>query len=252
MYVGTQNLSGDNWDAYKVLPQLGVNHVSANPSGNWLDWDADSLSQFREKLASLDISLDMMILPLASGTCENPRRASRFSSVLAQNGIGRLTKSATCSAICRGRAFQLGVTTSQFSVIYGQKGGLDGAVQVCRRLSTINLIRHWTSLRKGPPDADEMWERIDYFLSRVVPVAEEYKVRLACHPQDPSIGRSNYIGALPESWVQLKVSRNSSHMHESPYHGLNFCIGTVSESLEDPGRDIHDIIRYFGERKEVV
>ena len=55
MHVGTQNLSGDNWDAYKVLPQLGVNHVSANPPGNWLDWDADSLSQFKEKLASLDI-----------------------------------------------------------------------------------------------------------------------------------------------------------------------------------------------------
>ena len=67
MYVGTQNLSGDNWDAYKVLPQLGVNHVSSNPPGNWLDWDVDVLSQFREKLASLDISLDMMILPLASG-----------------------------------------------------------------------------------------------------------------------------------------------------------------------------------------
>ena len=31
MHVGTQNLSGDNWDAYEVLPQLGVNHVSSNP-----------------------------------------------------------------------------------------------------------------------------------------------------------------------------------------------------------------------------
>ena len=30
-----------------------------------------------------------------------------------------------------------------------------------------------------------MWERIEYFLKRVVPVAEEAKVRIACHPNDP-------------------------------------------------------------------
>ncbi|MCZ6678188.1 MAG: mannonate dehydratase, partial [Candidatus Poribacteria bacterium] len=40
-------------------------------------------------------------------------------------------------------------------------------------------------------------------------------------------------------------------MHESPYHGLNFCIGTVSEMLENPGEEIYDIIRYFGERKKL-
>ena len=37
----------------------------------------------------------------------------------------------------------------------------------------------------GEVSEDEFWERIDYFLERVVPVAEENKVRLACHPHDP-------------------------------------------------------------------
>ena len=48
----------------------------------------------------------------------------------------------------------------------------------------------------GPPlteagrvDADAYWERITYFLERVIPVAEEYKVRMACHPQDPGMPR---------------------------------------------------------------
>ena len=40
-------------------------------------------------------------------------------------------------------------------------------------------------------------------------------------------------------------------MHESPYHGLNFCQGTVSEMLEDPGREIFDVIRYFGRRRKI-
>ena len=30
-------------------------------------------------------------------------------------------------------------------------------------------------------------------------------------------------------------------MHENPYHGLNFCQGTVSEMLQDPNREIIDV-----------
>ena len=38
---------------------------------------------------------------------------------------------------------------------------------------------------------------------------------------------------------------------ESPYHGLNFCQGTVSEMLQNPGEEIFDVIRYFGRRKKI-
>ena len=41
----------------------------------------------------------------------------------------------------------------------------------------------------GPVGADEYWERITYFLKRVIPVAEEYMVRMACHPHDPGMPR---------------------------------------------------------------
>ena len=40
-------------------------------------------------------------------------------------------------------------------------------------------------------------------------------------------------------------------IHESPYHGLNFCQGTVTEMLDDPGEEIFDIIRYFGSREKI-
>src|SRR5581483_5104565 len=39
----------------------------------------------------------------------------------------------------------------------------------------------------GRVPADVYWERITYFLERVVPVAAENKVRMACHPQDPGV-----------------------------------------------------------------
>ena len=39
----------------------------------------------------------------------------------------------------------------------------------------------------GPVPADAYWERITHFLERVIPVAEEHKVRMACHPHDPGM-----------------------------------------------------------------
>src|SRR5207249_10959219 len=40
-------------------------------------------------------------------------------------------------------------------------------------------------------------------------------------------------------------------IHASPYHGLNFCQGSVSEMLADPGKEIYDVIRYFGSRQKI-
>jgi mannonate dehydratase len=37
----------------------------------------------------------------------------------------------------------------------------------------------------------------------------------------------------------------------SPYHGLNFCQGTVCEMLDEPAKEILDVIRYFGSRKKI-
>jgi mannonate dehydratase len=37
----------------------------------------------------------------------------------------------------------------------------------------------------------------------------------------------------------------------SPYHGLNFCQGTVAEMLKEPGKEIYEVIRYFGSRGKI-
>jgi mannonate dehydratase len=103
--------------------------------------------------------------------------------------------------------------------------------------------------RAGRVPADLYWERISYFLEHVVPVAEEHRVRLACHPHDPPTppgfrGVDAVMGTVDglKRFVAIKAS---------PYHGLNFCQGTVAEMLTDPARQIFDVIRYFGERKKI-
>jgi mannonate dehydratase len=101
----------------------------------------------------------------------------------------------------------------------------------------------------GRVPADEYWERITYFLDRVVPVAEQHRVRLACHPQDPGLPPGfQGVDAVLSSVEGLKKFVG---IRESPYHGLNFCQGTISEQLRDPGREIHEVIRWFGSRGKI-
>jgi mannonate dehydratase len=105
--------------------------------------------------------------------------------------------------------------------------------------------------RAGHVNADQAWERITYFLERVIPVAEEYKVQMACHPHDPGVPPEGYQGVVRVLGTVDGLKKFIS-IKESPYHGLNFCQGTVSEMLQDPGAEIYDVIRYFGSRKKIV
>ena len=102
----------------------------------------------------------------------------------------------------------------------------------------------------GPVNADLYWERITYFLDRVVPVANEYKIRLAQHPHDPPMGVRGYQG-IDQVLGTVEGMKRFVSIRESPYHGLNFCQGTVAEMLQDPGKEIYDVIRWFGERRKI-
>jgi mannonate dehydratase len=104
--------------------------------------------------------------------------------------------------------------------------------------------------RAGRVDADRFWERITYFLDRVIPVANEYKIRMACHPHDPGVPPEGYQG-VTRVLGTVDGLKKFVAIQESAYHGLNFCQGTVTEMLRDPGREIFDVIRYFGTRKKI-
>lgn len=249
MHIGTQHVTGDNWTAYQVLTQLGVNHVSANPPGPWQSWNASVLTQFKENLASLGVSLDMMLLPLASG----PARTQGLPHVFLRPSPEREREIDQLCDLIRNMA-QAGIPAGRYNItILGHlrtesRIGRGGAILSSFEYAKLN--QSLGEFEDGAADADEMWERIDYFLGRVVPVAEEYKVRLACHPQDPGIGNRTYRG-VARVMGTVDGLKKFVEMHESPYHGLNFCIGTVSEMLEKPGEGSYDIIRYFGERKKL-
>ena len=264
IHIGTQHLSGDNWPQYRALAQLGVTHVSANPPGEWQTWTAEVLMDFKARLADLDVSLDMIMLPLGSAAaplnqaphvflgppderdreidqiCELIRCLSRAGIGLARYNTALLGHFRTPDRLGRGGARLPSFEYAKFAAHHpGESAPLTG--DEAARLEVA---------RQGPISSDDFWERIDYFLARVVPVAEEYQVRLACHPEDPGLGDRSHDG-IARVMGTVDGLKKFITLHESPYHGLNFCVGTVAEMLEKPGEQIYDIVRYFGERGKI-
>ena len=102
----------------------------------------------------------------------------------------------------------------------------------------------------GEVPGELFWERITYFLERVIPVATELKIRMACHPHDPGVPKSGYQG-IDRVLGTVDGLKRFIEIAPSPYHGFNFCIGSVAEMLNDPANEIADVVRYFGERDKL-
>ncbi|MEO5999455.1 MAG: mannonate dehydratase [Chitinophagaceae bacterium] len=103
----------------------------------------------------------------------------------------------------------------------------------------------------GDVSIDMIYERITYFLDKVLPVAEEYKVRLANHIADPPT-HVGYRGITrwnsPDVFEGIK---RFAQLYKSPYHGFNLCLGSTAEGLKDPKTEILPIIKWVGERKQI-
>ena len=98
--------------------------------------------------------------------------------------------------------------------------------------------------------AEAAWERITHFLTRIVPIATEHRIRLACHPHDPGVPAAGLHG-VARVLGTVEGLKRFVDIAPSPYHGLNLCLGTVAEMLQDPRREIHDVIRWFGKRGKI-
>ncbi|MCW3109088.1 MAG: mannonate dehydratase [Segetibacter sp.] len=103
----------------------------------------------------------------------------------------------------------------------------------------------------GVVSIDQIFERITYLLDRILPVAEEYKVRLANHIADPPT-HINFRGITrwdsPDVFEGIK---RFAKLYDSKYHGFNLCLGTTAEGLKNPRTEILPIIKWVGERNQI-
>ena len=56
-----------------------------------------------------------------------------------------------------------------------------------------------TPTEGGPISEEELWDNLDYFLDRVLPVAESAGVKLAMHPDDPPLSPIRGVGRIMRS-----------------------------------------------------
>jgi mannonate dehydratase len=249
--LGTQNDSSD--EALRVLAALGVNHIcSTLPSARMdANWSVESLTRLRERVESFGIRLEMVPLPLSSNyitRSENPdimlgRSPERDREIdticqmirnAARAGIPALKYNLTILGVVRSEPTP-GRSGAHYSTFVYEK-----AVREAAPLTEA-----------GPVGADAEWERIAYFLQRVIPVAAEYKIRMACHPQDPGMPPGKGFRGVDRVLGSVDGLKRFIEIAPSPYHGLNFCQGTISEMLARPANEIFDVIRYFGVRGKV-
>ncbi len=236
----------------RTLKAVGVNHIcSARPSAK-LDenWSVEGLTQLRERIESFGMSLEMVPLPMSSSPLD---RAENPNILLGKSPERDREIDDVCQMIRNaGRA---GIPAVKYNltllgVVRTEPTRGRGGV-IYSTFDYAKALRGNSSLTEaGNVSAEEMWDRITYFLKRVVPVAEDCKVRIACHPQDPGLPKSGFRGvhAVLSNVDGLKRFIDTV---PSPYHGLNFCQGTVSEMLENPGEEICGVIRYFGARHKI-
>jgi mannonate dehydratase len=250
MKLGTQHIS-DN-ETLRILAALGVTHIcSGVPSAKFDEaWSVEGLTKLRERVESFGITLAAVPLPLSSSyitKAENPdimlgksperdREIDAICEMIrnsAKAGIPLLKYNMTILGVVRTEPTQ-------------GRGGCSYSTFVYDKASQTPALTE-----AGEVSADAMWERITYFLQRVAPVAEEYKVRLACHPHDPGMPTDRGFRGVHRVLGSVAGLKRFITIQPSEYLGLNFCQGTVSEMLRDPRNEIADVIRYFGTRKKI-
>lgn len=247
MYLGTQVAARDDTD-FRMWAQLGVTHICADPAGNPHEWTKEVLARHKQHIESFGLSLDMVQLPLSSRPIEQSQSPA---ILLGQEPDRQRQIDSICTLIERLAVVGIPAAKYNLNII-----GIPRTPPEEGRGGSRNAAFRWdkTDQNAAPGTAGvlsehENWARVEHFLRTVVPVATSSKVRLACHPHDPYTppgykGVTRVLGTVEglKRFVQTE---------ESPYHGLNFCQGTVGEMLDDPRTEITDVIRWFGQRGKI-
>ncbi len=107
-----------------------------------------------------------------------------------------------------------------------------------------DLMRDAPLTEYGEVSEEKLWETLQYFLERVIPVAEKAHVRLAMHPDDPPLSPIRGLGRIMRS---VENFQRLIDLIPSPVNGVCLCQGNFALMTDDlPG-----VIRHFGEQGKI-
>lgn len=251
MHVGSQR-GPTTPEILQFLKRQGVDHICGYPPdpGPRGHWTVEELERTRDLCERHGVTLSMVALPfLTSSHIDRERRGAIMLGKSPERDrdiedINVMTANCAKAGIpaWKYNMSLLGVPRTESTP------GRGGSRYSTWKLSEARADPKLT--RAGRVTADVAWERITYFLERVIPVCEEYKIRAACHPHDPGMPPDGYQG-ITRVLGTVEGLKKFVSIQESPYHGLNLCIGTTAEMLRNPAEEIVEVVRYFGRRKKI-
>jgi mannonate dehydratase len=107
-----------------------------------------------------------------------------------------------------------------------------------------SLMQDAPPTEHGPVSEEKLWETLEYFLRKVVPVAEKAGVKLAMHPDDPPLSPIRGVGRIMRS---IENYQRLLDLVPSPVNGITMCQGNFTLMTDDlPGA-----IRQFGRQNKL-
>jgi mannonate dehydratase len=97
-----------------------------------------------------------------------------------------------------------------------------------------------------PVPPEELWQRFEWFLREIVPVAEESGVRMALHPDDPP---ADFLRGTARLVNQPHKYQRVLDLAPSRANALEFCLGSLQEMREG---NVYDAIRQYGAQGKIA
>jgi mannonate dehydratase len=100
----------------------------------------------------------------------------------------------------------------------------------------------------NPVTQEQIWRRLEDFLTELVPVAEEVGVKLASHPDDPPLPTLSGTSRLvykPEQYQKLL------DIVPSPNNALEFCVGTIAE-MNEGELDVYEALDQYSRQGKIA
>ena len=94
-------------------------------------------------------------------------------------------------------------------------------------------------------DEEKLWSNLNYFIQRIMKVADEVRMKMAIHPDDPPWG----IFGLPRIITNFDNLKRFIDLYDSPYNGITLCTGSLGCTKSN---DVVKMINYFGKERNRI
>ncbi len=85
-------------------------------------------------------------------------------------------------------------------------------------------------------DDEKLFDNLEYFLKRIMPVCNKYDIKMAIHPDDPAWS----VFGLPRIIINKENILRMMKMVDDPHNGVTFCSGSYGTNLQN---DLPDMIK---------